>query len=211
LDSGVLLAELAGEFARVVPLYVRAGHLWEDAEAYWLGRFVRALKDTRVCGPEFVSLPMDDVYGRHWSVSGDGVPGHDAALEANYLPGRNLILLAKAAVFCALRGIETLALAPLKENPFSDATERFFRSFEETVAEALRGAGAPLRVVAPFRTLGKDDVIRRGRLLPLELTFSCAKPAAGMLHCGLCTKCAERRGAFARAGLLDPTRYESTP
>jgi 7-cyano-7-deazaguanine synthase len=42
--------------------------------------------------------------------------------------------------------------------------------------------------------------------LPLELTFSCIRPA-GERHCGSCNKCAERRQAFASAGLKDPTDY----
>ena len=208
LDSGVLLAELARDFASVFPLYVRAGLVWEDAEVYWLGRFVRELRSRRVREPQVVSLPMDDLYGAHWSVSGEGVPGYEAATADNYLPGRNLVLLTKAAVFCALRSIGTVALAPLKENPFPDTTRSFFRSFEAVAAEGLR---IGLRVLTPFRGLHKRDVVRRGGLLPLELTFSCASPAAAMRHCGRCTKCAERRAAFAQAGVRDPTPYVSGP
>ena len=42
----------------------------------------------------------------------------------------------------------------------------------------------------------KAEAIRRGKDLPLELTFSCASPT-GEIHCGTCTKCAERQRAFA--------------
>jgi 7-cyano-7-deazaguanine synthase len=38
------------------------------------------------------------------------------------------------------------------------------------------------------------------------LTFSCMRPVDGK-HCGTCNKCAERRRAFASAGLSDPTEY----
>jgi 7-cyano-7-deazaguanine synthase len=49
-------------------------------------------------------------------------------------------------------------------------------------------------------------VIRRARELPLEHTFSCIAPIEGR-HCGRCNKCAERRRAFAAAGVDDPTEY----
>jgi len=45
-----------------------------------------------------------------------------------------------------------------------------------------------------------------GRNLPLKLTFSCISPVSGQ-HCGRCNKCAERRRAFADAGVPDPTDY----
>ncbi|MCD4728936.1 MAG: 7-cyano-7-deazaguanine synthase, partial [Pirellulales bacterium] len=41
---------------------------------------------------------------------------------------------------------------------------------------------------------------------PLELTFSCLSPVAG-LHCGRCNKCAERQEAFRSLEMHDPTRY----
>jgi 7-cyano-7-deazaguanine synthase len=30
----------------------------------------------------------------------------------------------------------------------------------------------------------------------------------GDVHCGACSKCRERRDAFAEAGVPDPTRYQ---
>jgi 7-cyano-7-deazaguanine synthase len=45
-----------------------------------------------------------------------------------------------------------------------------------------------------------------GRGMPLDLTFSCIRPADD-LHCGECNKCAERQAAFHAAGMRDKTRY----
>jgi 7-cyano-7-deazaguanine synthase len=58
----------------------------------------------------------------------------------------------------------------------------------------------------------KADVVRLGAELgvPLELTLSCMNPRVG-LHCGQCSKCRERRDAFADAGVSDPTRYAMQP
>ena len=152
-----------------------------------------------------LDLPVRDLYGEHWSTTGRTVPGAATRDAAVYLPGRNLLLLAKAAVFCARHGIGTIAIGSLDRNPFPDATPRFFRKFAAAAGAAL---GVRWRVTAPFRRLTKEQVIRRGaRLgLPLQLSFSCLAPRAGR-HCGHCNKCAERQQAFRALGLRDPTRY----
>jgi len=206
LDSAVLVGVLARRH-EVHPVYVRCGLAWERAEEAALRRFLRALgarRESRLAPLVRLELPLAPLYGPgHWSVSGRGVPGARAALASNYLPGRNLLLGSLAAVHCARTRIPALALALLGDNPFPDATPGFLRTFGRCATRAL---GAPIRVRAPFRRLGKDAVIRLGHDLPLGLTLSCARPR-GLRHCGRCTKCAERRAAFARAGVADPTTY----
>ena len=54
--------------------------------------------------------------------------------------------------------------------------------------------------------MNKRQVMDLGRDLPLEFTCSCIAPVNN-LHCGRCNKCAERRRAFADAGMTDPTEY----
>jgi 7-cyano-7-deazaguanine synthase len=146
---------------------------------------------------------MADVYGTHWSMTGDA-PAWDEPDETVEIRGRNLILLAKALVLAAIEGWPTLALGSLAGNPFPDATPEFFASLAEVSSGAL---GAPLSIVTPYRGLHKEEVIRRGHGLPLELTLSCAAPTADGLHCGACNKCRERAEAFAAAGVADRTRY----
>jgi 7-cyano-7-deazaguanine synthase len=203
LDSSALLAELVRRGSVVQPIYVRSGLRWEGVERYWLRHFLRALRAPRLRQLIELTLPAADVYRAHWSISGKGTPGYDAPLHSNYLPGRNLLLLSKAAVFCVEHDIGAIALAVLRDNPFADGTSEFFRRFAATARCAF---GVPFEVRAPFRRLGKSAVIRRARGLPLHLTFSCARPS-GRLHCGTCTKCAERQRGFQLAGVLDPTRY----
>jgi 7-cyano-7-deazaguanine synthase len=59
--------------------------------------------------------------------------------------------------------------------------------------------------VQPFAQLTKAEVLALGHHLPLEHTLSCVAPI-GNRHCQTCNKCAERRKAFAEAGIEDGTR-----
>jgi 7-cyano-7-deazaguanine synthase len=120
-----------------------------------------------------------------------------------FLPGRNVLLLAKGLLWCHLHQVPAVALGLLGANPFPDATPRFFTAYQDAVNQAVGGRAC---VVRPYAGLNKQEVLLRGRGLALELTFSCIQPAAGR-HCGVCNKCAERRRAFAQAGFRDPTMY----
>ena len=205
LDSSVLLAELMRLGHTVQPLYIRSGLLWEAVERYWLRRYLRQLAGRGLRPLVELALPASDIYGDHWSISGQGIPGYGAPIDSNRLPGRNLLLLSKAAVFCAECGIDAIALAVLRDNPFPDGTPEFFRRLAAAACCAL---ATRLQIRTPFRHLSKPTVIRRGQRLPLHLTSSCAQPW-GRLHCGACTKCAERRRGFTLAGVSDSTRYRS--
>jgi 7-cyano-7-deazaguanine synthase len=199
----VLLAELAEASPRVAPVYVRLGTAWDGMEEGACRRFVGSLAAPAVGPLQVFDLPVGAVYGEHWSTTGVGVPGRDSPDDAVYMPGRNLLVLLQAAVWCSLHGIPTLALGLLSGNPFRDASPPFFASYERALNAGL---GADLRIVLPYRELAKPEVLRRGRRLPLGLTWSCIRPA-GRLHCGRCNKCAERQRAFAAAGLADATEY----
>lgn len=203
LDSCVMLGHLADRYTKVYPVFIRKGLVWEPAELRHLKQFLRAAKIPRVQPLTILDLPVLDLYGNHWSTTGRDVPGSKTPDEAVYLPGRNLLLLSKAAVFCAKRGIGTIALGSLGHNPFPDATPKFFRGFAASAGHAL---GVRLKVIAPFRALTKEQVIRRGlRLrLPLHLSFSCIAPKSGR-PCRHCNKCAERQRAFRRTGILAPS------
>jgi 7-cyano-7-deazaguanine synthase len=207
LDSSVMLAVSARNGRAVYPIYIRAGLSWEPSEIASLRRFVRALRMENIEPLTILKLPMGDVSGDHWSVTGRKVPGYNATLASNYIPGRNLSLLSKTSIFCARERIGEIALAPLESNPFPDARPQFFRAFARAVD---LGVGIKLKISTPFAGMTKAEVIRRGAGLPLELTVSCARPNRNV-HCGDCTKCAERVEGFAEAAVDDLTIYARKP
>jgi 7-cyano-7-deazaguanine synthase len=203
LDSSVLVAEMVDDGCVVTPIYVRFGLAWEDVEVRHLERFLDSLPGTNLRPLVVLDLPVADTYGEHWSVTGKEVPDDGSADEAVYLPGRNLLLLAKSSVWCALNGIPTIALGTLAANPFPDADERFFAGFSALAGRAL---GCRLEVVIPFAGRTKHEVLHVGRRLALDLTFSCIAPSSDR-HCGRCNKCAERQVAFKELGIGDTTEY----
>lgn len=211
LDSAVLVAEEAAHGDRdVQPVYVSVGLAWESAERQAVAR----LLDSGALGPRVrplasLSVDMRDVYPHtHWAVEGRP-PAYHTPDEDVYLPGRNIVLLGKAGVYCAAARLDRLVLGTLDHNPFPDATP----AFRDAMAAALSmGLAHPLTIAAPYSTLSKAEVIRRGLALsvPLELTLSCMSPvveSGGATHCGVCSKCRERHDAFVEAGVQDPTTY----
>jgi 7-cyano-7-deazaguanine synthase len=205
LDSAVLLLSEARAHP-VQPIYVGAGLAWEAGELDALTRLLRSpVFGGKVRPVARLEVSVKDVYpDSHWAVRGSP-PAYDTPDQDVYLPGRNILLLSKAALLCSALGIHRLVIGPLAGNPFPDATPEFF----EAMGQALSlGLAHRVSIAAPLAGLHKADVIRLGASLgvPFELTLSCMKPMSGV-HCGLCSKCRERRDGFEEAGIPDPTLY----
>jgi 7-cyano-7-deazaguanine synthase len=207
IDSAVLLDHLLRQGSGVVPFYVRTGCVWDACELDAVRQILAVTSAVHERLDELVQLemPLDDLYGNHWSLSGENVPDDTTADEAVFMPGRNPLLLLKPALWCQMHGIGQLALATLGNNPFDDATPEFFAAFESMLQ---RATGECVQILRPFASMAKHSVLQLGRHLPLELTFSCLSPI-NRLHCGACNKCAERRLAFREIGRDDPTCYAS--
>lgn len=141
--------------------------------------------------------------------SGGPVPdGHyeEPAMKRTVVPFRNGILIAVAAGYAESIGAEELVIAahagdhaiyPDCRVPFMDA-----------MAEAVGlGTYAGIRIARPFIAMDKATIARHGASMGIDysMTWSCYKGSAR--HCGVCGTCVERREAFARAGLADPTEY----
>ncbi len=213
LDSAVLLALELRSHQPVHPVHVRSGLAWEDAERRAIDRL---LAHSAYAAPlRTIAFDMRDVYpASHWAVVGTP-PSYDTPDEDVYLEGRNIVLLAKTAILCARLGVGRIALGPLSNNPFPDASAEFF----QTMGRALSlGLAKDIVAVTPLASRHKEDVITLGAELgvPFERSLSCMNPQSERakrrepeedLHCGACSKCRERRDAFRVAGVADPTAY----
>lgn len=203
LDSSILLGQLLDQGETVQPFYVRSGLVWQAAEMQAVEAYLAAMARPALAPLRTMELPLADLYGEHWCVTGRQVPDASTPDEAVYLPGRNALLVIKAALWCQLHEIPALALGTLASNPFADATPGFFHDVEMALN---RGAASRLKIVRPLERLDKRQVMELGKAYPLQLTFSCIAPE-GRQQCGRCNKCAERQASFGLIGAEDPTRY----
>jgi 7-cyano-7-deazaguanine synthase len=145
--------------------------------------------------------------------SGGDVPeGHYEAanMKQTVVPFRNAIMLSIACGFAESVGAEGLVIAAHTGDHaiYPDCREDFMQA----MADAMRvGTYAGIQLLRPFIAMTKAQIASAGARLGVDFarTWSCYK--GGAIHCGKCGTCVERREAFALAGLLDPTVYESAP
>ena len=89
---------------------------------------------------------------------------------------------------------------------YPDCREDFMRA----MGNAMRhGTYAGVQLLRPFIAMRKEEIVAEGARLGVDFsrTWSCYK--GGAVHCGKCGTCVERREAFAKAGIPDPTVYAS--
>ena len=148
LDSAALLAETAS-VGVAYPIYVEAGMVWESGEKASLERFVAALDSPNVRPTTYLSLQVAPLLAGHWSVTGQGIPDSDAPDEEMYIPGRNILLIGLAAVWCSTHGVNRVVIGSLGSNPFPDATPSLlhfvFRGAEQRAESQDRRRGAVSR------------------------------------------------------------------
>lgn len=156
-----------------------------------------------------------DFIGRHFRsdllTSGGVIPeGHyaDENMQRTVVPFRNGVMLAVAAGFAESAGAEALVIAAHSGDHaiYPDCRDDFMR----TMADAIRlGTYAGIQLLRPFIGLDKGQIASEGARLGVDFarTWSCYKGATR--HCGKCGTCVERREAFMKAALPDPTEYES--
>ena len=203
VDSAALLARYLKAAYQVWPVYTTAGLPWEKAELTWAKRLLKNIQTTDLKPLTVVRLRLEKAYDKNWSQTGR-TPGLHSSDEAVYLPARNLLLITKALLFLSSRKINEIAIATLKGNPFPDGRESYFRLLEKVLSRSFRRR---IFIRSPFRTMEKIQIIRKFPAFPFHLTFSCIN-MRGLVHCGRCNKCAERKRAFKKAGVGDRTAYK---
>lgn len=138
--------------------------------------------------------------------------GHytDASMRCTVVPNRNAIMLDIATGIAVTQGADAVAFGAHggDHTIYPDCRPEFVRTFTAMVRVANAGfISSGFRVVAPFLSLTKSEIVRIGAGLgvPFELTWSCYEGRT--VHCGRCGTCVERREAFTLAEIDDPTSY----
>lgn len=154
---------------------------------------------------------INEIFSSSLLSGGGAVPdGHyeEESMRQTVVPFRNAIMLSIAAGWAESIGAEGVVIAAHGGDHavYPDCREPFMRA----MAEVMRtGTYAQVRLLRPFIALDKAAIATQGARLGVDFsrTWSCYK--GGEIHCGRCGTCVERREAFVKAGLPDPTVYAS--
>ncbi len=160
---------------------------------------------------DIIALPfVDALFNSDLLKSGGDIPdGHyeEESMKRTVVPFRNGILLAIACGIAESRGAEALVIAAHSGDHaiYPDCREPFMRSMADSMRE---GTYARIELLRPFIHFDKAAIAKLGHDLGVDFdkTWSCYK--GGEIHCGRCGTCVERREAFLKSGLHDPTLYK---
>lgn len=140
--------------------------------------------------------------------------GHYAEenMKATVVPNRNMIMLSIAVGHAVDIGAEAVITGVhAGDHPiYPDCRPEFIVALDECARMATKGfAHENFNVIAPFVDVTKADIVTVGEMygVPWEDTWSCYQ--GGVIHCGRCGTCVERKEAFRLADVKDPTEYES--
>jgi len=143
--------------------------------------------------------------------------GADAIPDGNYtesnmrstvVPFRNGIMLSVACGMAESRGLRRVLMANHGGDHaiYPDCRPQFVSAMS---AAMQAGTYEGVELAAPYTSISKADIVRRGAALGIDYgkTYSCYR--GGEYHCGTCGTCRERRQAFIEAGIPDPTQYDA--
>lgn len=206
MDSAVLLGDRVDAGEVPLALFFHYGAKHNDREAPF------AERQARNYGIAFqrIDLPfVRDLFTSDLLAGGGEIPeGHyeEPTMKQTVVPFRNAIMLSIAAGVAESAGAEAVAIAAHSGDHaiYPDCREPFMSAMAAAMEE---GTYAGIQLLRPFIHFRKEDIAARGAELDVDFsgTWSCYK--GGDIHCGRCGTCVERREAFQRAGLPDPTDY----
>ena len=142
-------------------MYVQAGLFWEHDEISILKKYIIKLNASSIKPIFLLQAPTQNILVNHWSVNGENIPEADSSDESVFIPGRNILLLGLASIWCSGNGIKDIAIGTLFGNPFNDAAKQFFEKFSNVLTEGL---GSQIRILAPYISLSKADFSSKNHL-----------------------------------------------
>lgn len=140
----------------------------------------------------------------------DAIPeGHYEAdnMKSTVVPFRNGIMLSIATGIAESHNLKKVLIANHggDHTIYPDCRPEFIHAIDKA---ARYGTFINVGVSAPYTDIMKGQIASIGKRLGIDYreTWSCYK--GGVVHCGKCGTCIERKEALAEAGIEDPTVYE---
>lgn len=130
---------------------------------------------------------------------------HGEKPVSTYVPFRNGLFLSSAASIALSHGCSKIMYGAHADDAAGAAYPDCSLDFVNAMNQAIYlGSGNQLTIEAPFVSLTKADVVKKGLELgvPYELTWSCYE--GGEKPCGKCGTCIDRMKAFELNGTVDP-------
>lgn len=141
------------------------------------------------------------------SLCDEKIPLTEKFTQPIIVPFRNAIFLSTAVAYASSIDANMIAYGAHGSDAqfYPDCRKEFYEAFEKT---AQLGTDSKIKIEAPFSEYSKAELIKKGNELgvPFEITWSCYR--SGKKHCGKCESCINRKKAFKKAKILDPTEYE---
>ena len=214
MDSATLLYYLLNREEMVQPLTFEYGskhnYMENQAVAHVLRMASEIYGEDVVLPGIYVSLGfMGELIQSSLLKNGSKIPhGHYESenMKSTVVPNRNLSMLSVAIGLAESQKMDCVVFGAHGGDHaiYPDCREEFVKSLDKTSQLATF---RKIKVSAPFIGMTKANIASMGHNLhvPYELTYSCYE--GGEVHCGLCPTCGERREAFFKAGIKDPTVY----
>lgn len=130
---------------------------------------------------------------------------HGEKPVSTYVPFRNGLFLSSAASIALSHGCSKIMYGAHADDAAGAAYPDCSLDFVNAMNQAIYlGSGNQLTIEAPFVSLTKADVVKKGLELgvPYALTWSCYE--GGEKPCGKCGTCIDRQRAFELNGTIDP-------
>lgn len=205
LDSTTLLYDYKEEIALALTFDYGSKHNASEIPC--------AEKHCELLAIPHIVVPLDFMaryFQSNLLLSGGAIPKgayNEENMKSTIVPFRNGIMLSIAAGLAEGRGLSRIFIA----NHFGDHAIypdcRF--AFIEPMMQSIReGTSNRVELCAPYTHINKEQIVAIGSRLSIDyaLTWSCYE--GGAIQCGRCATCCERKEAFIKAGVEDPTKYQ---
>ena len=151
---------------------------------------------------------LREIGGSHLTDPNAAIAGpiEGAEYPHEWVPARNLVMIAHAVALCDARGIGEIYMGlNLEEGAvYPDNTVEFY----ERINAVLPLATLVRPVIRmPLARMMKWQIVKHAHAIgaPIHLAWSCYR--AGPLHCGCCGPCYMRHTAHAMVGIRDSVQY----
>lgn len=134
-----------------------------------------------------------------------------AGVPSEWVPARNTVLLSLALAYAEYNAYARVVLGINQDaaSAYPDNETEWADRWEALIPYAV---GLDRRIVleTPLRGMSKAEIVKLGKKygIPWSETKSWSCYEGGELHCGTCSSCRARKGAFTRARVPDPTEYK---